>query len=127
MSDTLKSVLLYKPHNMLISGITNCGKTHFVLDLIVKYYFKKFNYIVIFCPTYFLNSTYRRSWIFTDKNVMIINLESIKLAVQVYSSSNALFIIDDCSNSYDAKRKNTELHNLAFSGRHSCITVWVLN
>ena len=49
---SMEKLLLFKPHNMLISGVTNCGKTHFILDLLEKYYFKKFNYIVIFCPTF---------------------------------------------------------------------------
>jgi hypothetical protein len=131
----LESLLLYEPHNMLISGITNCGKTYFVLDLIKKYNFSKSEYIVLFCPTYFLNSTYIRKWLFLDNHAIIINPDSVKkdldsvlkFASEVFSSSKTLFIIDDCSNLHDLKRKNSELCNLAFSGRHSNLTVWVIN
>ena len=119
---------------MLISGVTNCGKTYFVLDLIEKYYFKKFNYIIIFCPTLFYNTTYERRWIFNDKNVVIIPPESVeedldsilKFTTQVYNGSHTLFIIDDCANLHDTKKKISELCNLAYSARHYGITTWVL-
>jgi hypothetical protein len=45
---TLRNILIYEPHNMLISGDTN-----YVLDLIESYYLGKFNYILILCPTLF--------------------------------------------------------------------------
>ena len=48
---------------MLISGITNCGKSHYVLDLIEKYYKNKFDYIVIYCPTFLVNKTYNRNFL----------------------------------------------------------------
>ena len=120
---------------MLISGVTNCGKTHFILDLIEKYYKKKFDFIVLFCPTYFMNKTYERGWIFKDKNVIIMNPDSVKnhldetlkIATSVYKGSNTLFIIDDCANLQDSKKKVSELCHLAFSARHYGITVWVIN
>ena len=46
------------PFNTLISGITNCVKTHFVLDLLKTNYKNKFDYIVIYCPTFLVNKTY---------------------------------------------------------------------
>jgi hypothetical protein len=63
---TLCDILIYEPHNMLICGVTNCGKTHFILDLIENYYRYKFDYILILCPTYFFNETYERNWIYKD-------------------------------------------------------------
>jgi predicted AAA+ superfamily ATPase len=74
----LKDILIYEPHNMLISGVTNCGKTHFILDLIEKYYLGKFDYILILCPTYYFNTTYERNWIYKDPKVIIINPDSVK-------------------------------------------------
>ena len=135
MGNKLKEILLFKPHNMLISGVTNCGKTHFVLDLIENYYLKMFEFIVIFCPTYFMNKTYERSWVFREKNVVILNPESVKnhldetlkIATAVYKGTNTLFIIDDCANLQDSKKKVSELCHLAFSARHYGITVWVIN
>ncbi len=63
----IKDMLIYEPHNMLISGVTNCGKTYFALDLLEKDYRNKFENVVIFCPTYFNNKTYERKWIYLDK------------------------------------------------------------
>ena len=49
--------------NMLISGITNCGKTHYVLDLLEKHYKNKFDYIVIYCPTFLVNNMIKNLFI----------------------------------------------------------------
>jgi NADH dehydrogenase FAD-containing subunit len=58
--------------------------------------------------------------------VIIINPESVKnnldavlkVAEDVSKESNTLFIIGDCANLHDAKKKVSELCHLAFSGRH---------
>ena len=130
----MKKLLLFEPHNMLISGITNCGKTHFILDLLEQEYIGHFDFIVLFCPTFFMNKTYNRKWIFKDNNFIVINPESVKCHLnqvisfvsETYKGLNTLFIIDDCANLQDSKRKTSELCNLAFSGRHYGITTWVL-
>ena len=36
-------IFIYPLFNMLISGITKCGKTYFVLDLLEKHYKNKFD------------------------------------------------------------------------------------
>lgn len=127
--------MIFKPHNMLISGVTNCGKTKFVLDILEKVYLNKFDNIIILCPTYFFNTTYDRKWIYTDKNVYIINPYSVqtnldlvlKFVIETFKGSNSLFILDDCANLQDSKKKVSELCYLAFSGRHFGISTWVIN
>ena len=131
----LSSILIFEPHNMLISGVTNCGKTRFILDILEKEYRNKFDNIIIFCPTFFFNITYEREWIYTDKKVYIINPSAVKanldlvlkFAIETFKGSNSLFIIDDCANLQDSKRKVSELCYLAFSGRHFGITTWLIN
>ena len=132
-------MFLKEPHNMLISGITNCGKTHFVLDLLETEYKDFFNKIILFCPTYISNKTYEREWInkSIDKENFIVfppdvvkdNLnECLKIATETFKNNgNVLFLIDDCANLHDVKKKKSELCNLAFSGRHLGISVWVIN
>jgi len=61
-----EGLFLKEPFNMIISGITNCGKTKFVLDLLTSEYMRYYDYVVIICPTFLLNKTYHRRWIYED-------------------------------------------------------------
>jgi hypothetical protein len=126
-----EEIWLEPPFNMLICGITNCGKTHYILDLLETQYRNKFDYILIFCPTFLENKTYEREFIYKDNDVIIVpvgeNLDAwLKLAIEVYKNSNTLFIIDDCANLDDTKKKTSKLTELGFSGRHSGISTWVI-
>ena len=67
-------IFIDPPFNMLISGITNCSKTHFVLDLLEKHYKNKFDYIVIYCQTFLVNKTYDKKFIYNNKNIIIIDI-----------------------------------------------------
>lgn len=118
---------------MLISGITGCGKTHFILDLLEKEFKHKFDYIIIVCPTFLYNKTYDRKFIHSDPDVIpwAINdnlNEALTKLVDVYKNDTeqTLIIIDDCANLYDAKLKATALTKLAFHGRHICVSTWVI-
>jgi len=127
----MTEIWLEPPFNMLVSGVTNCGKTHHVLELLKTVYKNKFDYIVIFCPTFIENKTYNQSFIYDDEDIIIIivdgNLNALLLiATEAYKNSNTLFIIDDCSNLHDSKIKCSQLTNLAFSGRHLGISTWVI-
>ena len=130
----MEKIFIFEPYNAIVSGVTNCGKTHFVLDLIETVYKDHFDNIVLFCPTFDYNETYNRKWIFKDKNFIVFNPTYVKttlntalwLCIQIFQGTNTLFIIDDCANLQDSKKKATELCNLAFSGRHFGITTWVL-
>ena len=48
------------PFNALIVGLTNSGKSRFVVDLIYGPFRGKFEYIVLICPTFAHNKTYHR-------------------------------------------------------------------
>lgn len=132
--DRIGELFIFEPHNMLISGITCGGKTHFILDLLETVYKDYFENIVLFCTTFDFNETYNRKWIFKDKNVYILEPNLVKTELnkllfvceEIFKGSNTLFILDDCANLEDSKRKKTELCNLAYSGRHYGISTWVL-
>jgi hypothetical protein len=126
--------------NMLISGITNCGKTHYALDLIDSIQAgsarsvlrgprkdqggpNAFNYTVIYCPTYLVNETYDRKFIYDDKYVIVVTIddnldELLESKMEFFSRSNTLFLIDDCANLHDSKMKESAICKLAFHGRH---------
>ena len=125
------------PFNMLVSGQTDCGKTYFILDLLENEFKKKFDYIIIFCPTIQFNKTYQaRPWIEKDKSIYKFPPKLVQSdlnacledAIDMFKDSEAqtLFIIDDCSNLWESKNKCTKLTELAFSGRHFGISVWLL-
>jgi GTPase SAR1 family protein len=121
------------PFNMLISGITGCGKTHFVLDLLQKEYAGKYDHIIIICPTFLYNKTYERTFVLADPDVnpLVINdrlNEWLDRIVEIYKDKieHTLIIIDDCANLYDAKLKATALTKLAFHGRHINISTWII-
>ena len=125
------------PFNMLVMGMTDCGKSYFVLDLLENEFLKKINDIIIFCPTIQMNKTYQdRLWIENDVSIYIypsnkvtqdLN-ECLKDAIDEFKSkdSQTLFIIDDCANLWESKNKCTKLTELAFHGRHFGISVWLL-
>ena len=76
-------------------------KTHLVLDLIEKEYKKHFDYIIIICPTPWVNKTYYTShWIKNNDKVWLIehkvNLyQWIGKLCQVLARFETLFIIND--------------------------------
>ena len=121
------------PFNMLISGMTNCGKTHFVLDLLGNEFKNKFDYIIIICPTFEYNKTYNRKFIFEDETVIPIIINEklddvLQKLIERYTDfkEQTLIIIDDCANLHDAKIKSSALTKLAFHGRHLNISTWIL-
>lgn len=126
---------IFEPHNMLVTGVTNCGKTNFILNLLETVYKNYFDNIVLFCPTFEFNTTYDRDIVLKNKKFIVMNPIAVKenldncirIAIDIYKGSNTLFIIDDCANLHDSKIRESELCYLAFSGRHYNITTWVLN
>jgi len=50
----------------------------------------------------------------------------VKCLKTIFKGTNTLFVIDDCANLEDVKKKATSLTDLAFSTRHYGISVWVI-
>lgn len=121
-----------EPHNALICGQTNCGKTVFVLDLLQSYYKGCFENIVILCTTVRYNKTYQdREWLWNNPYIYIINPRDrlddvLRLCHELFTGESTLYIIDDCSATKAITQKKHMLSELAFSGRHTDQSVWIL-
>ena len=119
------------PFNALVVGPTNSGKMQFLLNQLRGPFRGKFDYIILFCPTFVKNATYHR---FVDKDPRIFvvvclqhEIESwLNLASFFFEKTNTLFVLDNCAASKDVKGRTSQLVNLGFSARHDGISVWVL-
>ena len=123
MSDRRKQTLK-TPFNMMIVGMTGCGKTYYLLNMLEEEYFSHFEYIFLICPTYIWNKTYQE-WAHKDCEYFVViqsNQNSvddfIKYIVDNYKGTNSLIILDDCACTQAVKNRVSELVNLAFSARH---------
>lgn len=124
-------------HCAIICGQTGCGKTEFILDLLETDYCNVFEHVVIICPTWKDNKTYlRRKWIYTDPEVYMIDPRDkkgdnrlhdwLRYCHEAFSNEETLYIIDDCASSKALTTKKDKLTDLAYSGRHTLQSVWIL-
>ncbi len=120
------------PFNTMIVGLTGCGKTYYLLDMLEKEYFGHFSYIFLICPTYFWNKTYQE-WIYKDSEKFYplpCDQNSVddflKYIVDNFKGTNSLIILDDCAATQIVKNRVSELVNLAFSARHYRLSTIVI-
>ena len=110
-------------HSAIVCGQRGCGKTVFVLSLL-----EEGPYIVVLCPTIEHNKTYKQCpWFWADPEVYVLDPgerlhDYLRAFYLVFKGEPTLFMIDDCS----ATKALTKKKELAFSGRHADISVWVL-
>ena len=120
------------PHSATFVGVTDCGKTEFLLKLLETVYKNHFEFIVILCPTISDNKTYlSRKWIFYDKNVFIVCdikgklNEWIRLFKGMLKGHQTLFIIDDCSAEGEINKNGDALSELVLSSHNRNHSLWV--
>lgn len=122
------------PFNCIITGPTNCGKTRFLIEQLRGPFKKVFEYIVLICPTYAYNKTYH-GFARGDKRFFVSSPvasntdeidELLKDVSELFSGTNTLVILDDCAVSKDLKQRSNKFIDLAFSGRHEGLSIWVL-
>ena len=120
------------PFNALISGPTNCGKTKYLTNLNLNEFRFKFDYIVFLCPTFNHNKTWNNCGFVENDDFFYLSPKQdqindfLKFMSYVFEGTNTLIILDDCAVSKDVKQKTSELVELAFSGRHKGISLWVI-
>ena len=106
------------PHSATFVGVTACGKTEFLLQLLETVYKNHFAFIMILCPAILDNKMYlSRKWIFDDKDVFIVcDLEGklyewIRLFKSTLKGHQTLFIINDCSAEVEINKKEMPYQN----------------
>ena len=119
------------PFNALIVGPTNSGKTQFLVNQLRGPFRGKFDYIVLICPTFAHNKTLYR-FAERDPRLYVVICEQhdvenwLKIKHMLFEGTNMRIVLDDCAASKDVKGRTGKLVELAFSGRHVGISVWVL-
>jgi len=87
-------------------GLTNSGKSRFVVDQLYGLFRGKFDYIVLICLTFTQNRTYQRLGE-NDPIMDVIVCEQhdverwLKLVRWLSEGTNTLIILDDCAASKD--------------------------
>ena len=112
------------PFNMIINGMTGCGKTYYLLNFLERNYMNHFEYIVMICPTFSWNKTYQAWKFLKDPDLITIECDQehidliIRYTVKIFQGKNTLIILDDCACSTDVKKRVSELVKLGFGARH---------
>ena len=98
------------PFNMIINGMTGCGKTYYLLNFLERNYMNHFEYIVIICQTFSWNETYQECKFLKDPDLITIECEQecidliIRYTVKIFQGTNTLIILDDCPCSTDVMK-----------------------
>ena len=114
------------PFNMIINGMTGCGKTYYLLNFLERNYMNHFEYIVIICPTFSWNKTCQGWKFLRDPDLITIDI-IIKYTVKIFQGTNTLIILDDSACSTDVKKRVSELVKLEFGARHYGLSTIVVN
>ena len=128
------------PHTAIITGSTGCGKTYYVMNLLLKEYLNYFEIVMVICPTFLDNDTYiEYRYLFNrekkdDHETHFYFWEekepSLEKCIEgfsrMFNGFSILFIVDDMASNSSIVRKRTPLSTLAISGRHTKRSLWVL-
>ena len=86
------------PHSAIVCGVTGCGKTAFVFELLESQYHGVFSHNVILCPTVRYNKTYQQClWIWSVHDPGKQLCDYLRGFYKIFQRSPTLYIIDGCS------------------------------
>ena len=92
------------PFNMIIVGMTRCGKTHYLLKKLESDYKGCFEYIFLICPSYLDNKTYLEWKYINDKKIFPMPYKQDQVDSFIGyirdnfgGTTNSLIILDDCA------------------------------
>ena len=104
------------PFHCIITGPTNCGKTKYFIEQLRGPFKNLFDYIILICPTHDRNKTYR-GFAKNDKHFLVLMPDAsnqaeieelLNLCAVLFSGTNTLIILDDCTVSKDQKNRSSK-------------------
>ena len=110
--------------NMIIVGMTACGRRHYLLSMLERDYMEHFESILLLCPTFEWNKAYHEWKYMNDPDFLAIprdqddNGPVLKHVVNPFKGSNSLIILDDRASGQEIKNRTSEVAKLEFSARH---------
>ena len=120
------------PFNIIIAGMTGCGKTHYLLKLLETEYKKHFENIFVIYPAFVHNQTYLKWKYVNDECFFAIPCDHdevecyLKKITSYAEGTNSLSVLDDCASSQAVKNRTSEFVKLGFSARHCGLSTIVL-
>ena len=120
------------PFHMIIAGMTACGKTHYLLEMLEKNFKGYFDFIYIVCPTLRENETYKNWKFLSDPDVFAVPCEHddvedfLTMIVGHAKGIKSLIILDDCAFTQTVKNRTGELVKLVLHGRQIGISTIVI-
>ena len=83
---------LEPPFNMIISAPTCAGKTAYLLELLNTVYRKKFDYIILICPTFHNNESYNEKFVYEDNYFIVVipdidYIDETLIYIHIYTSA----------------------------------------
>ena len=117
---------------MIILGMTACGETNYLLEMLEKEYNGHFDYIFLISPTIEWNKTYEKWKYDKDEDYIAIPCDqddvedNLKYVVNYAAGTNSQIILDDCASGKCVKNRTSELVKLAFSVRHFNLSTIVI-
>jgi hypothetical protein len=95
-------------------------------------YFKKFEYIVLLCPTYYWNKSYLNWKYHSDPKFICFPIsqdnvdKTLKYDVETYKGKSTAIILEDCASPQDIKNTAGEVAETAMRGRHHNHNLFIL-
>jgi hypothetical protein len=92
-------------------------------------YYKKFDYIVIICETFYLNKAFINWKYIDDPDVIVLVPEEgeiedfITLTYNDLACTDSVIIFDDCSSTDIAEKRRSQFTKAAQTGRHSGLSM----
>ena len=120
------------PFNMIITGMTVGGRTHYLLNFTERRHKSNFDYIIIICPTFSWNKTYEQWKYINDPDTIIIECDQeniqliLKYVSKIHRRINSLIILDGCACSSGFEKRVNELVKLGFGARHYGLSTTVI-